>query len=222
MSDKRPRLVLFSGLGVDEGLFAPQRRLDASVEIVPWIEARDGESLPAYARRIAETIKPGGPLFLGGGSFGSMVALEAAAALGARGVFIIAGCRSGHELPAIARLGCRLGARLPEPAITAALLSSPLLVRMMGRSNRNERKLLLDLVARSIPWLTRWGCSAMLNWAGPRSLHCPVYHIHGSEDRVIPRRNVRPDMVIPGGGHVINVTHADAVNAFIAQRLGVV
>ena len=27
---------------------------------------------------------------------------------------------------------------------------------------------------------------------------------------------------IPGGGHVIHVTHADVVNAFIAERLGMV
>jgi pimeloyl-ACP methyl ester carboxylesterase len=227
-----PRLVLFSGLGVDEGLFAAQRSLPARVEVVPWVRPMVSETLPAYARRIAATIAPPDPadadrpLFLGVVSFGSMIALEAAAILKPRGVFVIAGCRSGMELPLAARLGCHLGARLSDAAIAAALLGSPLLLRMMGRPDRKDRGLLLGLVGRSIPWLTGWGCRAMLEWTGPPcpagSLPCPVHQIHGSEDRVIPlqRLSHRPDVVIPGGGHIINVTHSDIVNAFIAERLG--
>jgi hypothetical protein len=28
-----------------------------------------------------------------------------------------------------------------------------------------------------------------------------------------------PDQVIPGGGHIINLTHAEIVNDFIARRM---
>ena len=58
MSDVAPRrLVLFAGLGADERLFAPQRRLRASIEVVRWIEPLPRESFAGYGRRIAETIR---------------------------------------------------------------------------------------------------------------------------------------------------------------------
>src|SRR5207248_9237015 len=94
MTDTLPRLVLFSGLGVDETLFAPQRSLPARIEVVPWVSVDGSGSLSDYARRLAATIAPAadGPLYLGGVSFGAMLALEAASVLRPRprGVFLIA------------------------------------------------------------------------------------------------------------------------------------
>ena len=85
--------------------------------------------------------------------------------------------------------------------------------------------MLVELARRSLPWLTRWGCSAMRDWTGPagREIGCPVHHIHGAADRMIPLSRVHPppDRVIPDGGHVIHLTHADQVNAFISERLSV-
>ncbi len=68
--------------------------------------------------------------------------------------------------------------------------------------------------------IVRWGIEAITNWDGcdpPPGV--PVHHIHGGDDELIPCRRVRPDVVVPGGGHLLNVTHADAVNAFLAERL---
>jgi pimeloyl-ACP methyl ester carboxylesterase len=63
----------------------------------------------------------------------------------------------------------------------------------------------------------------MRDWTAPPDVGCPIHHIHGSDDRMIPlpRLHPPPDVVIPGGGHVIHLTHADQVNAFISRRLAV-
>lgn len=45
----------------------------------------------------------------------------------------------------------------------------------------------------------------------------PIYHVHGDRDRLIPVHRVAPDRVIAGAGHLLNLTHADAVNEFIAR-----
>lgn len=45
----------------------------------------------------------------------------------------------------------------------------------------------------------------------------PIYHVHGDRDRLIPVRRVKPDRVIAAAGHLLNVTHADAVNDFIVH-----
>ena len=47
-------------------------------------------------------------------------------------------------------------------------------------------------------------------WTGVR-----VFQIHGGRDPLIPARRVEADEIIPDGGHLINVTHAREVNAFI-------
>jgi pimeloyl-ACP methyl ester carboxylesterase len=48
-----------------------------------------------------------------------------------------------------------------------------------------------------------------------------VHHIHGEIDRIIPLKGVRPDEVVPQGGHLINLTHTGQVNRFIERCLGV-
>jgi pimeloyl-ACP methyl ester carboxylesterase len=45
----------------------------------------------------------------------------------------------------------------------------------------------------------------------------PVHHLHGDRDRLIPVHRVKPDHVVAGAGHLLNITHPDAVNDFIAR-----
>ena len=48
-----------------------------------------------------------------------------------------------------------------------------------------------------------------------RCLPVPIHHVHGEDDRIIPLRGVRPHVVVPRAGHLVNVTHPAEVNAFI-------
>lgn len=217
-----PRLALFSGLGIEHDLYVRQRDLDGvRVEMVPWLKVAESETLRAYAHRLAATIDPDGALYLGGVSFGAMLALEAASVLRPRGVFNIAGARSGRAVSPLVKLTCSLAPKLSESMVRAAMGGAGLLIRMTGRPDRAEREFLLGLADRSLPWLTRWGCGAMLDWQAPADIGCPVHHIHGDRDHLIPLANVRDsvDVVVPGGGHIINLTHADLVNRFILERL---
>jgi pimeloyl-ACP methyl ester carboxylesterase len=204
-------------------LYDPQRSLPARVEIVPWLQTSVGESMRDYGRRLAATIDPGDNLYVGGMSFGGMLALEAAAALTPRprGVFLIAAARDGRALSPLVRMTCRLAAPMPSWLYARTQLAAPLLVRMVGRPRREHRRDLLDLAARSLPWVTQWGCVAMRNWTAPRDIGCPIHHIHGGLDRMIPlsRLHPPPNQVIPDGGHVIHLTHAAEVNTFISRHL---
>jgi pimeloyl-ACP methyl ester carboxylesterase len=40
-------------------------------------------------------------------------------------------------------------------------------------------------------------------------------------DRIIPARRVEADRVIPGAGHLLTLSHPEAVNAFLTGTLGV-
>ena len=215
-----PRLILFSGLGVGGELFIPQRPISARVETPTWIDPIEAESIRQYALRMAETIEPGDDLFVGGVSFGGMIALEVAQTLQARGVFLSSSGYSYRQIALpIRMIGHAVGAA-PIPLLRAALTGAGLLVRVVGRPNRRQRNLVLSLVPKANLKLTRWGGPAIMNWEFRGTLPCPVHQVHGEIDRVVPRANVDPDLTIEGGGHIINVTHAQQVNTFITRHLG--
>ncbi len=45
----------------------------------------------------------------------------------------------------------------------------------------------------------------------------PVYHIHGNRDHVLPIGRVQPTETVEGGGHLLPITHASQVNAFLEK-----
>ena len=51
--------------------------------------------------------------------------------------------------------------------------------------------------------------------AGPPP--CPLVQIHGDRDRQFPGGTAVADHVIAGGGHLLTITHAEQVNAILAD-----
>jgi pimeloyl-ACP methyl ester carboxylesterase len=222
MPAKRPTLLLFPGLGVGADLFRPQRSLNAKIIIPPWPIPMENESPAHYAWRMIQGIEPCDNLFVGGMSFGGMLALEAAKYLNPRGVFMIASARDGRaHAPLFQLLGKTLpGVQLSTIEIVLKLFA-PLLVRVVGRPNREQRELLLHLVRHAHLPLARWGSRASMNYVFTGKLNCPIWQLHGGIDHVVPIQNVRRDVdvIVPNAGHVVNVTHASVVNKFIEERI---
>jgi len=225
----RPRLVLFSGLGIDGGVFVRQRTLPVRLETPTYPDPLPEETLPTYAVRLARQIRPPEPgeaLYLGGLSFGAGVALEAARVLRPSGVFILSAGMSGKAISRYLAPALE-GVRLMTPwQLRQALRLTPLMLRMVGRADRSAREIMLSLVPRVNPRLCIWGGPAILRWefeGGRASLEAAgvrVHHLHGEIDYIVPLKNVHPDCVVPGAGHALNVTHAAAVNRYITQNMG--
>ncbi len=94
--------------------------------------------------------------------------------------------------------------------------------RIMGKleSLNAEQRELIRAMSASVPVpFLRGAGRLILKWAGRPALPCPSHHIHGEKDVIIPLKGVRPDEVVAGGGHLINLTHADQVNRFIERCL---
>ncbi|HSB61781.1 MAG TPA: hypothetical protein VLI67_08680 [Vicinamibacteria bacterium] len=86
--------------------------------------------------------------------------------------------------------------------------------------SRPPAALLLSMLHGVPRGFVQWGIRAILGWTGSDRPSVPVWHIHGARDPIIPVAALRPTAVVPGGTHVINVTHAAAVNAFLLRHLG--
>jgi pimeloyl-ACP methyl ester carboxylesterase len=203
-------------MAADDRLFRFQRAALPSVVTPAWIEPCSSESLSAYALRLARCINPVAPCFVGGASFGGMVALEMAVHLRAEACFLIASVRSDRELPwrfrtirPLARLGPEGLGR--ASACVAHWLAPSLPEATVGR---------LRQLSRPQAAFLRWASWAALNWRpNPEIRDVRVYQIHGAADRTIPVRCTRPDVVVPGAGHLLTLTHSESVNEFIRSRV---
>lgn len=216
MSENLP-LILLPGMAADERLFTPQKAAFPHLRVPAWIEPLARESLTCYATRLGRQIDPGQPCVVGGASFGGIVALEAAAHLQARACVLIASVRSPSEFPWRYRLlrpaavlgPAELGRLAGLVASVSALSLLPGTAQRLRRLSEPERA------------FQRWATWAVLRWQPSREVQrVRVYQIHGDADATFPIRYTRPSVVVAGGGHLLSVTHSQAVNEFlrVAER----
>jgi pimeloyl-ACP methyl ester carboxylesterase len=211
------QLILLPGLGADRRLLDPQRAAFPQLVVPPWIPPRKNESLPQYAARMAETVTPSRdvPLVLGGVSFGGMLAYEMARYLKPDAVVLIASCRKRESLRPIYAPGPWLLSLLPAQIWGVAKLLSRPVLRIMHPTSVAKRELLIAMFKDADSRFMHWILQAIFRWQPTPLEGIPVFQIHGGRDPLIPARRVEADVVIPNGGHMINLTHADEVNAFL-------
>jgi pimeloyl-ACP methyl ester carboxylesterase len=221
------RLVLFPGLGADARLFEPQRQglPGVRVEVPPWIEPLSiDETVASYSRRIAATVAPaqqGDRLFLGGVSFGAVVALEAARHLpGTRAVFMMGGCRDTRAVAPFFRFACGMTRWVPAPVLTLILYGSPAALVLFESLSWDHMRLYERMIDDSSPAQVRWAAGAM---PGYRSRGDPpgvrVRLIHGGRDLIISPKDVCPDYVIPHAKHLVSLTRPAEVNRILAAEM---
>ena len=206
-------------MGADERLFEPQRQAGLEFESPSLIAARRSETLADYAARMRDAIDLAGPCVIGGVSFGGMLACEMGRICGARCVILIASCRNRNGLSRQYRLLEWFSRLVPDPLIQRRAVVSGRVLSALERLDESQRQLVMQMSRDvAVPQLRRIA-RMILGWQAPARYPCPVYHIHGDADRIIPLRRVEPDEIIPGGGHLINMTHTEQVNGFITRCL---
>ena len=216
------RLYLFPGLAADARLFGPQLEAFDSICVPAWIEPRPGESLRAYAGRLGSTLETGAPYAVGGFSFGGQVAQELARVLdpAPQAVVLMCGVRGRHHLRWSFRAQVRAGELVPRSWQRRLY---PWAARRFASREGVSAGVAstLEAMARSIdPSFLRWSARACAGWPGVDGLSMPVHHVHGERDRVIPDVRGEATEVIPGAGHLITLTHPEAVNAALHRVLG--
>ena len=204
-------IILLPGLNGDVRVFGPQVLAFPSLTVGRWIPPVASESLARYAKRMAGALDPGRPCVVGGVSFGGLVALEMARHLQARVCVVIASSRDVSGLPTTVRLLRPLAAILPLAVLTlAAQYGSASAVRIFPACGRRIARLSPDELA-----FRRWAVQALLTWRGVRPTGCEVVQIHGERDATFAASRTKADVLVPGAGHMLTVTHARQVNEFI-------
>ena len=218
------RIVLFPGLGADPRMFRGQQAvLGDDLECPDWLMPHDGETFDAYAQRWACELEPEAgddrPLFLGGVSFGGMVAMQMARHLNPQAVILIGSCRSRHAKPARWQVAKRVSDLIPNRLFGRRMSAGGALwVSTLDQLDGAHRSLLMTMAADSPLQRMRWSGKACADWVFDPTLISgfpPVHQIHGRHDAIIPLHEGDPDTVIPNGRHLIHFSHPHTVNSFI-------
>lgn len=208
------RILLLTGMTPDARIFAQLAPQLPTACVVPWIAPRPHESIPDYARRLARSISSGEDVIVCGVSFGGIIARELALRLNAKACVLISSVRDASQLPPWFRVLRPLASLPVEPIlkfIGAAAASYPRRIRSSATAR------LRKLTGVDGAW-QRWATAAVLRWRASRELDSvPLIQIHGDCDAMFPLRFVQADIVIAGGGHMLALTHAEAIAEVLAD-----
>jgi pimeloyl-ACP methyl ester carboxylesterase len=219
MAVTEPSLVLLSGLGGDARYYAPQKAAFPQLQVPPWLDPQRGETLAAYAARLAATLDVKRPMVLGGSSMGGMVAYEMARLLRPQAVVLIGSASSCDGIPRYHRWLAPLLRVMPLAGIRTFQGIAPLTNRFFGARTPEQGAVFVRMLRDTRPEFIRWACGAILGWAPEPLEGVPVFSIHGATDKMLPSRRCRAEVIVPGAGHLLSLAHPQPVNDFLRSVL---
>ena len=212
-------LILFSGLAADANVFMPQKLAFPQLIVPAWPKPQSDDTLDSYCDHLAGMIRPDRDAIMGGASFGGIIALHVAQRLRPSAVILIGSIRSPTELPGWVRSCHRLKPLVPLiPVRLLQACCAPVTSKVARRWFPHLCGLARQFRG-SDPIVFKWSLARILDWTTAPDINCPIFHIHGDRDFVLPMRHTKPDAVVNGGGHVISLTHPTEVNAFIHSTI---
>ena len=211
-------VILLPGLGLDERLFAVQKLELPGLQVPAWLKPRYFETLPEFGRRMAQAVDPGKPCYVGGMSFGGMVALEMSRHLDCRGCFLISSIRSREELPVWAKILAPGAWLLPPRSDLIGAAAGTLLLWTVARLFPPRWQQFCVHLGKMRAPILPWACRAVVAWR-PSPVTCPVHQIHGDRDPILPHHQTRPDQIVPRAGHLLPLTHPYVVSNFLRHTL---
>lgn len=190
------------GLAAGKEIFKNIRfpRETFEVHILEWLIPFKQESLPQYARRMAEQVDQPGSVLIGV-SFGGVMVQEMSQFLELRELIIISSVKTRFELPKRLQYARQIQAYRLLP--TSIVSSAPDL-RKFAIGPRTKKRLTLYqeyLSVRDKTYLD-WAIKQMVCWNRSEPLD-EVIHIHGDMDIIFPLKNIKNAVIIEGGTHVM-------------------
>lgn len=206
-------------MGADGRMYEAQRAAFPSLVVPEWLSPASGESLVDYAERFASDRTWPERFVLGGASFGGMVAYEMARHLKPDAVVLIGSCTRRQSVALHLRAAAPFASLFPTSFFAPNRIIAPVMAQKFGAGTPEQAELLTTMLADADPAFIKWACTAVAGWKSGEEPSVPVHQVHGGDDKLIPASSVDAELVVPGGGHLVNVTHAEQVNAFLSGLL---
>lgn len=204
-----------SGLGADKRIFS-KLKLSEKINIIhiDWINPNKNETLEAYAQRLSRIIDTSQPFALIGVSFGGMIAVEIAKILAPTTTVIISSTMLSKQLPRLYRFAGKLGLLKLIPA--KLLKSSNRLTQnyYFGTRSGSEKTLLSKIIKDTDPYFLKWAIGSILGWKNNIKPE-RIYHIHGTNDKILYSKTAKPDYIIENGTHFMVYQNAKEISGII-------
>jgi pimeloyl-ACP methyl ester carboxylesterase len=210
------KIYCITGLGADHRFFGKLRITGYDLIPVPWVKADDADTLPTYAMKMYKAIQEPAPVIIGL-SFGGMLATEIKKQVPAATVILVSSAKTIDEIgydnflfKAISRMGV-----IPESWFVTPF---PFILDLLGAQTEAEKSEFRQMMASGDPDFVKWCVNSILHWEN-REVPSGIFHIHGTDDKVIWPTWVHPDVWIEDGSHIMIYNRADEVAAHIKQHL---
>ena len=168
--------------------------------LLEWEIPLDKETLPDYAKRIANKIQHQNPVLIGV-SFGGILVQEMAKCIETRKVIIISSVKTNLECPRRMKVAKTTKAYKLIPTNLLANVES--LTKFSFGFKIDQRLKLYEkfLRVRDKRYLD-WAVEQVILWERTVADE-NVVHIHGDEDDVFPIKNIKNCIVVKGGTHIM-------------------
>ena len=211
------KVYFISGLAADSRVFK-YIKLPEGFETVylDWIPPQKNESLEDYSLRLSDSINKSEPFFLLGLSMGGMIATEIAKKSKPEACILLCSVPTYKHFPTHFKWAyfLRLHKLLP---VTVIKLASKL-KRGFTADNKEDQRLLREVIEDSDAAFIRWAMHAILSWRN-EIIPEPLWQIHGSKDEILPMRFTKPTHKVPGGNHLMIMSKAAELNQFLQEVL---
>ena len=191
-----PIIYLISGLGIDHRVFE-RLSFPFSFKHISWTDHKKSDTLEEYASTLLPQIDQSKPIILIGLSFGGFIAQEIAKLVPTEKVILISSLNGHKQMPKLYRV---LGFFQLQYLLPGKFLqNNPFTYALFGIKNKKSKAVLKRILEDTSLSFLKWATIQCLKWRSPKMEN--GIQIHGSEDRIIPVKNVQADVVIPGGSH---------------------
>ena len=209
-------LYIFSGLGADERVFQKLDFSAFSTTFIKWIAPQEQEIIEHYATRLLSQITAPKPTLIGL-SFGGIIAVEIAKQVETEKVILIASAKTKNEIPFYYRFAGKIGLHKLLP--TRLLKSSNFITNwFFGTKSKFDRQLLKQILIDTDPTFLKWAI-AKVACRNNESLTENTFHIHGTNDKILPLKFINCNLKINNGGHLMTLNKATELNKIIEQQL---
>jgi len=171
------------------------------MHLLEWEIPLEHESLPAYAKRMAQKVTHENPVLIGV-SFGGILVQEMKSFLQPKKVIIISSVKSNAEFPRRFKIAKTTKAYKLIPTQLFENIES-LMKFSFGSSIIKQRLVLYEkfLSVRNKHYLD-WSIEQIINWER-KDIDPEIIHIHGDADEFFPPKYIKEFIPVKGGTHIM-------------------
>jgi len=198
-----------------ENLSFPEDKFE--LHFLEWfLPLAANESLENYAHRMSEMVLHKKNVVLIGTSFGGILVQEMAKFIDVEKIIIISSVKSHKELPK--RLRFTKKSKLYKLFPTKIIENIEDYVKYFyGKTLKKRADLYKIYLSIRNPLYLHWAIHHLLHWKQkeyPKNL----IHIHGTEDKIFPIKNIKHCIKVEKGTHVMVLTKAKKISKIIIEK----